>query len=75
MAIARITGPGLSAMAVSVALLWTCLIAERTIVHRTIREQTQVLHEMEQLRQRQRSEPVSEPRPLRFHRLRDGRAG
>lgn len=63
MTIARITGPGLSAMAVSVAMLWTCLIAERTIVHRTIRQQTQVLREMQQLRQKQRSEPVRAPFP------------
>lgn len=55
-------------MAVAVAMLWTCLIAERTIVRRTIRQQTQVLREMEQLRQRQRSQPVLDPLPLVPHR-------
>jgi hypothetical protein len=55
-------------MAVAVAMLWTCLIAERTIVRRTIRQQTEILREMEQLRQRQRSQPVSAPLPMAPHR-------
>lgn len=61
MTIAKITGPGLAALAVSVSLLWGCLITERTLTQRAWREQARVLHELELLRQRQRSEPVAIP--------------
>ena len=63
--IARITTPGLTAMAVSVILLWSCLIGERVVMNRAVREQARVLREMNSLRQRQRSLPADAPVPQR----------
>ncbi len=63
MSIAAITKPGLTAMALSVCVLWACLIGERIIVDRAAREQTAVLRDLTLLRQRLRSEPVSVPVP------------
>jgi len=63
--IARITTPGLTAMAASVILLWSCLISEQVLVCRAVREQAEVLRDLNRLRQRERSEPVSAPIPLR----------
>ncbi len=70
MTIARITTPGLTAMGLSVAALWGCLIGERLTIQRATREQVQVLREMHLLRQRQRSQPADvtvphHPRPVR----------
>jgi hypothetical protein len=59
--IAKITTPGLAAMAVSVAFLWSCVIGEQVLLRNAAREQTQVLREMNLLRQRQRIAPVSDP--------------
>ena len=50
MPIAKITGQGLFAIACSVALLWTCLFAERVIVHRAAGERRQLLQEMKPIR-------------------------
>lgn len=61
MTIAKITGPGLAALAVSVSLLWGCLIAERTLTQRAWREQARVLHELQIMRQRQHDQPVAIP--------------
>jgi hypothetical protein len=60
--IARITTPGLAAMGLSVALLWGCLIGEQVLVRQATLERAQALHDIELLRRRQRSEPVSLPR-------------
>ena len=68
MTIARITTPGLAAMGVSVTLLWSCLIGERVLMRNAAHEQTRLLHEMNLLRQKQRSEPASAPLPVRPHR-------
>lgn len=70
MAIGKITLPGLTGMAVSVALLWGCLIGEHIIVRRATREQKHALLTLQRLRQRQQSQPVLSPvlvlpRPLR----------
>ena len=65
MPIARITTPGLTAMALSVMLLWSCLISEQVLVRRAMREQARVLREMNILRQRQRSMPAQAPLPQR----------
>jgi hypothetical protein len=61
MAIAKITGQGLMAIAFSVALLWICLIGERVMVHRAHLERQQLILEIERLQHRQRTEPVSAP--------------
>jgi hypothetical protein len=60
-AVAKITTPGLTALGVSVALLWCCLISERLLLRNAAEEQTRVMREMSLLRQRQRSEPISTP--------------
>jgi hypothetical protein len=71
MAAARITGQGLFAMAVSVALLWGCLVSEHLMRQRALAEQTRVLRDIEMLRQRYRSLPVSSPLPsFHHHRVR-----
>jgi hypothetical protein len=61
--IARITTSGLTAMAASVILLWSCLISEQVLVRRAVREQAEVLRDINRLRQRQRSQPVDAPLP------------
>ena len=49
-------------MALSVALLWGCLIAERVTMRRAATQQTRVLRDLKRLRGRQRRpEPVFEP--------------
>jgi len=50
-------------MAVSVVLLWSCLIGERVMVSSALHEQARVLREMKMLRQRQRSVPADVPLP------------
>jgi hypothetical protein len=69
MPIAKITGQGLAAIGVSVALLWGCVLGEGAMVRRALTERAQVLREMERL-QRRRSEPVSLPSPRTPHRVR-----
>lgn len=73
MPIAKITGQGLAAIALSVALLWGCLISERVMVRRASAERTLVMRDLQRmqrthLRLNRRSEPVSAPvhipRPL-----------
>ena len=61
MTIARITTPGLAAMGLSVALLWSCLIGEQVLVRQATLEKAQVLRDIELLR-RHRAAPVSVPR-------------
>ena len=61
MPIARITTSGLAAMAMSVLLLWSCLIAERLTSRNAARDERRVLREMNMLRQRQRSVPADVP--------------
>ena len=70
MPIARITGSGLAAIGVSVALLWGCVIGERAMVRRALTERAQVMRDIERLQRRQRTEPVSLPSPRTPHRVR-----
>ena len=68
MPIAKITGPGLAAIACSVALLWGIFIGERILVKRAAAERLMVMRDIQQSRIH-RSEPVSAPghapRPIR----------
>jgi hypothetical protein len=69
--IAKITGQGLAAIALSVALLWGCLISERVMVRRASAERALVMRDLQRmqrthLRLHHRSEPVSAP--VRFPR-------
>ena len=60
MPIAKITGPGLAGIAISVALLWGCFVGERRMAERASSERARVMRDVERMR-RQRSEPVSAP--------------
>jgi len=64
MPIAKITGQGLAAMALSVALLWTCLVSERVILNRSYAERAQVMRELRQLQMTHRTVPASTPMPV-----------
>ena len=64
MPIIRITGQGLSAIALSVALLWGCLIGERVAAQQAYSERARVMRDIMRLRRRERPQPVSAPAPL-----------
>jgi len=66
MSVAKITRPGLAALALSVAALWGCLIGERVIVRQAERERARVLRDLGRLQKRV-PRPVSAPSPG-FHR-------
>jgi len=63
MPIAKITGQGLAAIALSVALLWTCLIGERVMVRHASARQAQLMRELHQMQRSRRAEPASVPSP------------
>lgn len=70
MAIAKVTGPGLAAIGLSVALLWGCVIGQRVMVQRAFVERARVMRDVEMLQRHRRPEPVSipslrKPRPMR----------
>ena len=64
MPIVKITGQGLSAIALSVALLWGCVMGERVAARRAFSERARVLREISRMQRRRRSQPVSAPAPL-----------
>ena len=71
MPVAKITGQGLSAIALSVALLWGCLIGERVASRRAFSERAKVLRDISRMQRRQRTQPVSAPAaPFTPHRAR-----
>jgi hypothetical protein len=51
----------LTAMGISVGLLWGCLISERVITRNAVRERTQVVRELERMRLERRETPLSVP--------------
>jgi len=64
--IAKITGQGLTSIAILVALLWTCAIAERVIAAHASADAVQVMRAMRELRLKNRREPAATPpRPRR----------
>jgi hypothetical protein len=80
MPIAKITGQGLAAIALSVALLWSCVIGERVMVRRASAERALVMRDLQRMQRthlqfnplqrnplqfNQRSEPVSAPVHIR----------
>jgi hypothetical protein len=69
MSFAKITGPGLAALALSVAALWGCVISERVIVRQAERDRAIVLRDLGRL-QRRVPRPVSAPSPDFHHRMR-----
>lgn len=70
MPIARITGKGLSAIAVSVALLWGCLIAERVTRQQADATRLQVMQELRQLQRRSSPVPIPVSVPARWQHAR-----
>lgn len=62
MPVAKITGQGLSAIAILVALLWGCLVGEHIIVQRANQEARHALRQVRVLRMKQQIEPTSAPR-------------
>ena len=70
MPIVKITGQGLSAIALSGALLWGCLIGERMAARRAFSERAKVLRDISRMRRRERTQPVSAPSPFLRHRAR-----
>ncbi len=64
MPIAKITGQGLAAMTLSVALLWGCVIADGVLERRATDERARVLYELRLMQRSTRPEPVSVPLPV-----------
>jgi hypothetical protein len=58
MAIARITGTGLIAIALSVAGLWGCIAGERITARQATEERVRILRDLRRLRR-----TVDEPQP------------
>jgi hypothetical protein len=69
MPIAKITGQGLGAIALSVGLLWGCLIGERVLRQRASADEIRSRQQIELL-QRGRHQPVASPLPQRPHHVR-----
>jgi len=70
LSVAKITGQGLTSIAVLVALLWTCAIGERVMLGRANACAAQVVRAMRELRSKNRREPAATPqrpshRPVR----------
>ena len=70
MPLMKITGPGLVAIACSVALLWACILGERTMMRRAYAERAAVMRAIAPRQDRHRAEPVLGPsiRPPRPQR-------
>jgi hypothetical protein len=64
MPIAKITGEGLAAIALSVGLLWSCFVGERLILNRSYAHRTQVMRDLRQMQLRNRTQPASTPMPV-----------
>lgn len=62
MAVAKITGQGLSAIAVLVVLLWTCIIGERLLMRSAHSDMSQVLRENRKLQLRRHVQPAVSPK-------------
>jgi len=58
----KITKPGLVAIGCAVALLWTCILAERGVMRRALSERAAVMRGLEQMRRgKRRNQPVLAP--------------
>ena len=63
MPVVKITGQGLSAIALLVALLWGCLIAENRILREAVAGREQALDQLRRLRRRAAPQPLFVPSP------------
>jgi MFS superfamily sulfate permease-like transporter len=61
MAIAKITRSGLIVIAILVAILWTCVLAEKRISRNSKIETYRALRDMRYLKFKRRVEPTSSP--------------
>jgi hypothetical protein len=68
--VAKITGQGLTSVAILVALLWTCAIGERLILGRANADAAQVMRAMRELRFKTRRQPATVPTRPPHRRLR-----
>lgn len=60
MSIAKITGEGLAAIAVVVALLWGCILVENAVTKKARRETARVLMDLQKMKNG-RMVPASQP--------------
>jgi hypothetical protein len=63
MAIARITGTGLGAIAALVVVLWACVVGEHWIVARANRDLSRTMLEVRKLQNLKRLQPAATPSP------------
>jgi hypothetical protein len=68
MVLGKITGAGLCSIALSVTILWGCILGEHLIVQRANRDLSKAMTEIRLLQSRKNAEPASLP-ALR-HRVR-----
>ena len=61
MALARITRSGLTAIAILVAILWSCVLTERRITRNSRIETYRALRDIRYLKFKQHIEPTSQP--------------
>jgi len=73
MPIAKITGQGLAAISLSVALLWGCFIGERLVLGHAVTERAQLMRELHQLQRDHHAQPVSTPASTPAHQSRTPR--
>jgi hypothetical protein len=59
--VAKITGQGLTSIAILVALLWTCLICQRVTLGRANADAEQVMRGMRDLRLKRLRQPAAAP--------------
>jgi hypothetical protein len=64
---AKITGQGLAAIAVSVTLLWACFIGERLMVRQCLDQRAQLMRELHRMQRDRRAQPASVPTPRGRH--------
>jgi len=61
MEIAKITGPGLAATALSVVALWGCFVGEQVLVRRARVENARVIYQLRQMQRERDRQPASLP--------------
>lgn len=65
MPIARISGQGLTVIALCVSALWGLIIAQRVAWHNAVIERARVIQDIRQFQRRRQPERVSAPTPFR----------
>ena len=64
MPLMKITGPGVVAIACSVALLWACILGERIVLRRAYSERAAVMRSVAHDRGARHAQPALAPRLL-----------